>query len=147
MYARVDVHIVDPAADASAVLNADAKRGSCGHSSHRQCSKCWSTGAADSGLLRLSTTTKDVAISGQAHIIDKAILCNRASGAVLETLPLPFVLLFRGTVNMALCHYNPDLSTFDLQECGLLTVATAVALMDRIQVMPTVAGRHEGHCA
>ena len=73
-YAWPDVHVVDQAADASAVLIADAKRGSCGYSGYRQCSKCWSAGTADSGLLRLSTTTKDVAISGQAHVIDKATL-------------------------------------------------------------------------
>lgn len=68
-YVAANVHIVDQAAYASAVLNADAKRGARGNSSNRQRSKCWSAGVADSGLLRLSTTTEDVAIPGRAYIV------------------------------------------------------------------------------
>ena len=113
--AGANVHFIDQATDASAVLNADAKRGSCGHSSNRQCSKCWSTSAADSSLFRPSTPTKDVAISGQAHVIDKLVLGNQASTAVLKCISSPFVLHAHGTVNMAVCCYDPDPTTFSLQ--------------------------------
>ena len=126
------------------MLNVDAERGSSGDSSDRQCSKCWSTGTADSGLLRCNTTKQDVRVPGQLYSLTKLrllmLLIDTACDVIETDLSL-LALLFMPSpqtqsslVGVSACH-----------SCD--KDVTEVILKQSLQVTWLSAGRHEEYCA
>lgn len=83
--------------------------------------------AANAGLLALrilacsdsALQEKMLQYQVRAMSLTMQYFAIRPSDAVLQCLPLAFVLLVHGTVNMALPHYKPDLGKFALQDCDL----------------------------